>query len=107
MALMLWQAYVDKYLKGVDEFLHKSDLETRVRDWQSKVEPKLQEEDRRPPFDIHVRRRLSGGGRADKRQSYGETVKGRVAREVKAVEEMVPFENIVSQRAVKRGGDLD
>ncbi|EKX32603.1 hypothetical protein GUITHDRAFT_148517 [Guillardia theta CCMP2712] len=52
----------------------------KVREWQSKVEPKLQEEDKRPAFDIH---------------SYGETVKGRVAREVKAVEEVVPFENIV------------
>lgn len=46
--------YVERYLKGVESFVLESGLEKRVADWQTKLEPKLAEEEQRTPFDIHA-----------------------------------------------------
>ena len=64
--------HVERYLRGVEEALHSSALEKRVRDWRKKIEPALAEEEARTPFDIHLcgeqvtsrlsEVRLGGGG---------------------------------------------
>eukprot|EP00802_Teleaulax_amphioxeia_P009956 Tamp_09981.p1 GENE.Tamp_09981~~Tamp_09981.p1 ORF type:complete len:221 (-),score=48.89 Tamp_09981:1210-1872(-) len=49
--------------------LHRSALESRVRDWRKKIEPALEAEEARKPFNIH---------------EYGEQVKVRLAQELEA-----------------------
>ena len=65
----LCRQHVDKLLK-VDDMLHRSELETRVRDWRKKIEPALEAEEARKQFDIH---------------EYGEEVKTRLFTAVEAL----------------------
>jgi hypothetical protein len=65
----LCKQHIEKYLHGVDDMLHRSALESRVRDWRKKIEPALEDEEARKPFNIH---------------EYGEQVKVRLAHELDA-----------------------
>jgi hypothetical protein len=65
----LCKQHIEKYLRGVDDMLHRSALESRVRDWRKKIEPALEDEEARKPFNIH---------------EYGEQVKTRLAHELDA-----------------------
>ena len=48
----LCREHLDAYLHSADEFVHSTALTQRVRDWQEKLEPILEEEDAHPSFDI-------------------------------------------------------
>ena len=48
----LCKEHLDEYLRGADEYLQSSELTQRVREWQDKLEPILEEEDGHPSFDI-------------------------------------------------------
>ena len=48
----LCREHLDAYLHSADEFVHSSALTQRVREWQDKLEPILEEEDAHPSFDI-------------------------------------------------------
>jgi len=71
--------YVDRYLKGVENFVHQSGLEARVSEWQEKLSPKLEAEEKREVFDIH---------------SYGDRVKTLVSKQSTKTE--VPFGKAVA-----------
>ena len=72
------KVYIDRYLRGVEDFMHQTELERRVSDWHKNIEPKLREEEERPAFDIHA---------------YGEQVKARIAERAPEGEDApaVPF----------------
>ena len=78
MAQDMCKVYIDRYLRGVEDFMHQTELERRVSDWHKNIEPKLREEEERPAFDIHA---------------YGERVKARIAERAPEGEDApaVPF----------------
>ena len=49
----LVRQHVKKYLHSADEWAIETNLHQRVREWQEKVQPLLQDQDGRPSFDIH------------------------------------------------------
>jgi hypothetical protein len=50
----LCKEHVDAYLKSAQEFLSSSLLSRRVLEWQERLQPILEEEERHKPFDIHA-----------------------------------------------------
>ena len=48
----LCREHLDAYLHSADEWLKSSEMTTKVREWQDKLEPILEEEDAHPTFDI-------------------------------------------------------
>lgn len=50
----LVRQHVDQYLASAQEYAQITELSQRVSDWEDKVLPKLEEEDKRPPFDINI-----------------------------------------------------
>ena len=42
----------DKYLLEADQYFEQSDLTRRVAEWSRRLEPLLDEQEKRPPFDI-------------------------------------------------------
>jgi condensin-2 complex subunit H2 len=71
--------YVERYLKGVENFVHQSGLEARVGEWQEKLAPKLEAEEKREVFDIHL---------------YGDRVKTLVSKQ--STNKEVPFGKAVA-----------
>jgi condensin-2 complex subunit H2 len=55
----LCRAHIAAFAKGAEKYAMESKLSSRVGQWQVKLLPLLEEEERRPAFDIHL---------------YGETV---------------------------------
>ena len=50
----LCREHLDAYLHSADEYLHSTAMTQRVREWQEKLEPILEEEDAHPEFDIRL-----------------------------------------------------
>lgn len=50
----LVQKYVENYLSNAAQYCQITELARRVNEWEDKIQPKLQEEEKHEPFDIHV-----------------------------------------------------
>ncbi|XP_067129705.1 condensin-2 complex subunit H2 [Centruroides vittatus] len=50
----LVQKYVENYLSSAAQYCQITELARRVNEWEDKIQPKLQEEEKHEPFDIHV-----------------------------------------------------
>lgn len=51
---ILVQKYVENYLSNAAQYCQITELARRVNEWEDKIQPKLQEEEKHEPFDIHV-----------------------------------------------------
>lgn len=49
----LCRAHIQAFAKGAEDFAFNTKLSDRVNQWQSKLAPILEEEERRAAFDIH------------------------------------------------------
>lgn len=50
----LCRAHLDALLRNIAESQKQTELASRVSNWKQKIEKNLDEQDSRPPFDIHV-----------------------------------------------------
>jgi condensin-2 complex subunit H2 len=50
----LCRARIESFAKGAEKYASDTNLSKRVEKWQSKVKPMLENEERRPVFDIHA-----------------------------------------------------
>jgi condensin-2 complex subunit H2 len=50
----LCRARIESFAKGAEKYASDTNLSRRVEKWQSKVKPMLENEERRPVFDIHA-----------------------------------------------------
>jgi condensin-2 complex subunit H2 len=48
----LCRDHVEQYLRGAERYLSETQLSKRVQLWQEKLEPMLEEEEKRPNFDV-------------------------------------------------------
>jgi condensin-2 complex subunit H2 len=63
----LCRAHIAAFARGAEKYAAETNLSTRVGQWQMKLLPLLDEEERRPVFDIHV---------------YGETVVRNISKQL-------------------------
>src|SRR3546814_249208 len=63
-------------MQGVDKYARETQLTKRVADWQQKLEPLLEEQENREPFDIHVYgdRILNKLGKTKKKQQQSTAI---------------------------------
>lgn len=68
-------------MQGVDKYARETQLTKRVADWQQKLEPLLEEQENREPFDIHV---------------YGDRILNKLVKNKKKQQKgaPVPFEDV-------------
>jgi condensin-2 complex subunit H2 len=50
----LCRARIESFARGAEKYASDTNLSKRVEKWQSKVKPMLENEERRPVFDIHA-----------------------------------------------------
>ena len=50
----LCRARIEQFAKGAEKYASDTKLSKRVAKWQSKVKPMLEDEEKRPAFDIHA-----------------------------------------------------
>ncbi|KAL8167180.1 hypothetical protein V2J09_008679 [Rumex salicifolius] len=75
----LCRAHLDSLLASIAETEQQTELVARVTSWKQRIEHNLEEQDSRPPFDIHI---------------YGERVLNKFSMEKD--EDAMPFTNVVS-----------
>jgi condensin-2 complex subunit H2 len=67
----LCRAHIAAFARGAEKYAAETKLSVRVGQWQGKLLPLLEEEDRRPVFDIH---------------QYGDTVIQKMEKQIRKVE---------------------
>ncbi|XP_065184382.1 condensin-2 complex subunit H2-like [Sycon ciliatum] len=50
----LVRQHVDGFITSANQYLKESDLARRVREWEERIKPVLDEEEQHPPYDIHA-----------------------------------------------------
>ena len=50
----LCRAHLRAFARGAEKYAAETQLSRRVGDWQSRLSPLLEEEEKRPEFDIHL-----------------------------------------------------
>ncbi|CAM9335807.1 unnamed protein product [Discosporangium mesarthrocarpum] len=50
----LVRSHIEAFMRGTEQYAHETQLSRRVRAWQNKLEPLMQSQDERVPFDIHA-----------------------------------------------------
>lgn len=50
----LVRQHVEGFITSANQYLKESDLARRVREWEEKIKPVLDEEETHPPYDIHA-----------------------------------------------------
>ncbi|CAI9779746.1 unnamed protein product [Fraxinus pennsylvanica] len=94
----LCRSHLDSLLASLAETEKQTELATRVSTWKQRIEQNLEEQDTRPPFDIHeygdrVLDKLSMEGDEGKIMSFGDVVMGQdkhdVARTFSALLQLV------------------
>ena len=50
----LVRQHVDGFITSANQYLKESDLARRVREWEERIKPVLDEEETHPPYDIHA-----------------------------------------------------
>ncbi|CAA0834829.1 Condensin-2 complex subunit H2 [Striga hermonthica] len=85
----LCRSHLDSLLATLAENEKQTEMAARVSTWKQRIEQDLEEQDARPPFDIHkygerVIDKLSkkGGDDANKALSFGDVVKGQQKHDV-------------------------
>ncbi|KMS98964.1 hypothetical protein BVRB_3g067040 [Beta vulgaris subsp. vulgaris] len=103
----LCRAHLDALLANIAESENQSELAARVSSWKQRTEHDLEEEDSRPPFDIHeygevVLERLSLG-EDESLMSFTDVVKGRekhdIARTFSALLQLVNDRKVDLERS--------
>merc|ERR1712227_478293 len=46
--------HIEHFMRGVENFTNETSLLKRIGQWQEKLEPVLQSQEKRIPFDIHM-----------------------------------------------------
>ncbi|XP_057806042.1 condensin-2 complex subunit H2 [Salvia miltiorrhiza] len=83
----LCRSHLDSLLETLAENEKQTELATRVSSWKQRIEQNLEEQDARPPFDIHVYGervldKLSTEGYGGNALSFGDVVKGQKKHDV-------------------------
>ncbi|GFQ07324.1 condensin-2 complex subunit h2 [Phtheirospermum japonicum] len=84
----LCRSHLDALLATLAENEKQTEMATRVSTWKQRIEQNLDEQDARPPFDIHkygerVLNKLSTGGDSENNAlSFGDVVKGQEKHDV-------------------------
>ncbi|KAL2464159.1 Condensin-2 complex subunit H2 [Forsythia ovata] len=83
----LCRSHLDSLLASLAETEKQTELATRVSTWKQRIEQNLEEQDTRPPFDIHeygdrVLDKLSMEGDEGKAMSFGDVVRGQEKHDV-------------------------
>ncbi|CAI9765850.1 unnamed protein product [Fraxinus pennsylvanica] len=106
----LCRSHLDSLLASLAESEKQTELATRVSTWKQRIEQNLEEQDARPPFDIHeygdrVLDKLSMEGDEGKAMSFGGVVRGQekhdVARTFSALLQLVNNGDVDLQRGDK------
>jgi condensin-2 complex subunit H2 len=83
----LCRAHIKSFAKGAEKYAAETNLTKRVGEWQSKLAPILEEEERRPEFNIH---------------EYGHLVIDIMSREVQKKKDSSKNKNVVSFQHVTK-----
>eukprot|EP00253_Pinus_taeda_P009310 PITA_09310 len=114
----LCRAHLDALLRNIAESQKQTELASRVSTWKQKIEKNLEEQDSRPPFDIHVygervldafslssNEELENGSGV--RMSFAEIVGGQerheVARTFAALLQLVNNGNVALEKGISGG----
>ena len=78
----LCRQHIENYLAGAEAYAVETSLSRRVEEWKSKLEPLLEDQEKRPQFDIH---------------SYGESILGRFEKADRHEGDDMQFEELVTE----------